>query len=83
MYEGTKHSTLTEDRRRGLPLDQLQKAAGHGDLRRAGPGTSHTSAQVGAQAALEPELISDTVTCREISFLDQFWKHSKIDLVSI
>jgi len=31
MYEATKHSTLTEGRRRGLPLDQLQKAAGHGD----------------------------------------------------
>ncbi len=25
MYEGTKHSTLTEARRRGLPLDQLQR----------------------------------------------------------
>ncbi len=34
MYEGTKHSTLTEGRRRGLPLDQLQKAAGHKDPRR-------------------------------------------------
>jgi len=33
MYEGTKHSTLTEGRRRGLPLDQLQKAAGHKDAR--------------------------------------------------
>ena len=33
MYEGTKHSTLTEGRRRGLPLDQLQKAAGHSDPR--------------------------------------------------
>jgi len=33
MYEGTKHSTLTEGRRRGLPLDQLQKAAGHKDPR--------------------------------------------------
>ncbi|MDB4433162.1 tyrosine-type recombinase/integrase [bacterium] len=33
MYEGTKHSTLTEARRRGAPLDQLQKAAGHKDPR--------------------------------------------------
>jgi len=33
MYEGTKHSTLTAGRRRGLPLDQLQKAAGHKDAR--------------------------------------------------
>ena len=33
MYEGTKHSTLTEGRRRGLPLDQLQNAAGHSDPR--------------------------------------------------
>ena len=33
MYEGTKHNTLTEGRRRGLPLDQLQKAAGHKDPR--------------------------------------------------
>ena len=34
MYEeGTKHSTLTEGRRRGLPLDQLQKAAGNRDAR--------------------------------------------------
>ena len=29
MYEGTKHSTLTAGRRQGVPLDQLQKAAGH------------------------------------------------------
>ena len=32
-YEGTKHRTLTEGRRRGLPLDQRQKAAGHKDSR--------------------------------------------------
>ncbi len=31
MYEGTKHSTLTEARRRGAPLDHLQLAAGHED----------------------------------------------------
>jgi len=29
MYEGTKHSTLTAGRQRGVPLDQLKKAAGH------------------------------------------------------
>ena len=33
MYEGTKLSTLTAGRRRGAPLDQLQKAAGHRDPR--------------------------------------------------
>ena len=33
MYEGTRHSTLTEGRRRGIPLDPLQKAAGHEDAR--------------------------------------------------
>jgi len=33
MYEGTKHSKLIEGRQRGLPLDQLQKAAGHSDPR--------------------------------------------------
>ena len=33
MCEGSKHSTLTEGRRRGLPLDHPQKAAGHKDSR--------------------------------------------------
>jgi integrase len=35
MCEVTKHSTLTAGRRRGAPLDQLQKAAGHKDPRSA------------------------------------------------
>jgi integrase len=33
MYPGSKHSTLTEARRRGVSLDQLQHAAGHKDPR--------------------------------------------------
>ena len=46
MYEGTKHSTLTEGRRRGLPLDQLQKAAGHKD-----PRSTEIYAELGDQQA--------------------------------
>ncbi len=33
LYEGTKHSTATALRKAGVPLDVIQAAAGHKDIR--------------------------------------------------
>jgi len=33
LYSGTKHSTATELRRQGVPLDVIQKLCGHRDAR--------------------------------------------------
>ena len=82
MYEGTKQSTLTEGRRRGLPLDRLQKAAGHKDS-----GSTEIYAELAQEqatrvlrmartpAALEPRLKNDTMSYREIPIFEQIWKH--------
>jgi integrase len=48
LYEGTKHSTATALRRAGVPLDVIQRAAGHKD-----PRSTERYAQLANQAVVE------------------------------
>jgi integrase len=48
LYEGTKHSTATALRRAGVPLDVIQHAAGHRDIR-----STELYARLGDQAIVE------------------------------
>ena len=48
MYEGTKHSTATALRRAGVPLDVIQAAAGHKDVR-----STQRYAQLADQAVVD------------------------------
>ena len=48
MYRGTKHSTATELRRQGIPLDVIQRICGHRDKR-----STEVYAQLADQAIVE------------------------------
>ena len=72
-YTGTKHSTATELRRQGVPLDVIQKLCGHRD-----PRSTEVYAKLADQALVEAIRRPRMRSARRSRFLQE-----KTDLVSI